>query len=143
MRNSLVLQTGPVLRIGQTCDLCWRNVLHHGNRCGTNLRSWRSVFHGRDRQVNDTVGAEDDFGLIQEVSSLCPPLSPVPYCTILGIFGRIQEVSNCCPPFHPACITDRRAYVERSRTLPPAGAWPNFSLAPLDFMALMMRHKMG
>ena len=26
----------------------------------------------------DTVGAEDDFGFIQEVSSLCPPLSPVP-----------------------------------------------------------------
>ena len=55
----------------------------------------------------DTVGAEDDFGLIQGVSSLCPPLSPVP-----DIFGRIQEVSNCCPPFPPACITDRRAYVE-------------------------------
>ena len=26
---------------------------------------------------------------------------------------------------------------------PSAGAWPNFSLAPLDLMALMMRHKMG
>ena len=66
----------------------------------------------------DTVGAEDDFGLIQEVSSLCPPLSPEPDCTIFGIFGRIQEVSNCCP-FPPACITDRREYVEvRERCLP-------------------------
>ena len=62
--------------------------------------------------ADDTVGAEDDFGLIQEVSSLCPPLSPVPDCTIRGIFGRIQEVSNCCRPFPPVCITDRRAYVE-------------------------------
>ena len=94
--------------------------------------------------VADTVGAEDDFGLNQEVSSLCPPLSPVPDCTILGIFGRIQEVTNCCPPFLPACITDRRAYVEvRERCPSTAGDWPNFSLAPLDFMALMMRHKMG
>ena len=65
--------------------------------------------------ADDTVGAEDDFGLIQEVSSLCPPLSPVPDCTILGIFGRIQEVSNRCP----ACVTDRRAYVEvRERCSP-------------------------
>ena len=48
--------------------------------------------------ADDTAGAEDDFGLIQEVSSLCPPLSPVPDCTILGIFGRVQEVSNCCLP---------------------------------------------
>ena len=59
--------------------------------------------------ADDTVGAEDEFGLTQEVSSHCPALSPVPDCTILGIFGRIQEVSNCCPPFRPACIADRRA----------------------------------
>ena len=57
--------------------------------------------------AEDTVGAEDGFGLIQEVS-ICPPMSLVPDCTILGIVGRIQEVSNCCP----ACITDRRTYVE-------------------------------
>ena len=94
--------------------------------------------------TNDTVGAEDDFGLIQEVSSLCPPpLSPVPNCTILGIFGRIQEVSSCCPPFPPACITDRRASVGVRARCPPLELGRTSLLAPLAFMALMMRHKMG
>ena len=66
-----------------------------------------------------TVGTGDDFGRIHEVNSLCPPLSSVPDCTVLGIFGRIQEVSNCCPPFSPACITDRRAFVEVRERCPP------------------------
>ena len=64
--------------------------------------------------------------------------------TALGIFGRSQEVSDCCPPFlSPACITDRRAFVGVRARCPSAGAWPNFSLAPLAFMALMMKHKIG
>ena len=81
------------------------------------------------------VGAEQDFGLIQSVSSFCPPLTLVPNCAKLGIFGRIQEVVQLALQI-----------VEHLLKFPnvaSAGAWANFSLAPHDFMALMMRHKMG
>ena len=100
------------------------------------------VYSMAETGADDTVGAEDDFGLIQEVSSLCPPLSPVPDCTILGIFGRIQEVSNCCPLSLQLALQIVE-HMLKFANVAPAGAWPNFSLAPLDFMALMMRHKMG
>ena len=48
-----------------TCGQCWRRNLHCRNCCGTNLRSWRNVLHG----TADTIGAEDDFGLIQDLST--------------------------------------------------------------------------
>ena len=67
-----------------------------------------------------TAGAGDDFGRIQEVNSRYPPpLSSVLDYTVLGVFGRIHEVSNCCPPFSPACIADRRAFVEVRERCPP------------------------
>ena len=83
-----------------------------------------------------TAGAGDDFGSILEVNNRWPPLlSSALDRTVLGIFGRSQEVSDCCLPFlSPACVIDRRAFVGSSRTSPQAGAWPNFSLAPLAFM---------
>ena len=53
--------------------------------------------------------------------------------------SRSQEVSGCCPPpLSPACVRSS-SICWSLRTLPPAGACPNSSLAPLALMALTMR----
>ena len=87
----------------------------------------------------DTVGAEDDFGLIQEVRSLRPPLSSVPDLASSVASKR----SAIAVSFSLQLAIQIVEHMLKFANVAPAGAWPNFSLAPLDFMALMMRYKMG